>query len=126
MMNFSCLRDEDLADQLVGVLADERFSKDNSLVALLSVCAERIRNKTKINIPSEFDAQVATAILERIGTAAREANAEAVKLHEKLLEIDNMRQHVEIRIDAPKPGCRHSPFPNTPKITPKRVKGGIR
>lgn len=125
MMNFACLKDDDLADQLVGLLADERFSKDNSLVALLSVCAERIRNKTKIHVPSEFDAQISTAILERIGTAAREANAEAEKLKSKLLEIDNMRPHVEIRIDAPKPGCRHSPFPNTPKIAKGRVKGGI-
>lgn len=124
MMNFSCLRDEDLADQLVGVLADERFSKDNSLVALLSVCAERIRNKTKINIPSEFDAQIFSAILERIGSAAREANAEAEKLKSKLLEIENMRPHVEICIDAPKPG-RRSPFPKTPRIVPGQVKGGI-
>lgn len=115
MMNFACLSDEDLADKLVSVLAEERFSSDNSLVALLSVCAERIRNMTKIQMPSEFDAQVATEILERIGTASREANAEVVKLHKKLLEIDNMRAHVEIRIDAQKPGCRHSPFPNTPK-----------
>ena len=126
MMNFACLNDEELSDQLIGVLEDKRLSDDNAIIALFSVCAERIRNKTKIHIPSEFDAQISSAILERIGTAAREANAEADKLKSKLLEIDNMRPHFEIRIDAPKPGCLHSPFQNTPKITPKRVKGGIR
>lgn len=125
MMNFACLRDDDLADQLVGVLADERFSKDNSLVALLSVCAERIRNKTKFPVVTAMDAQIASAVFERISKAAREATYEAEQVRKKLDEIDKIRPHVEILIDAPKPG-RRSPCPNTRKIAPCRVKGGIR
>ena len=105
MRNYACMSDEDLADALVDMSLLDGVRGNEEAVALISVCAERIRNKTNAQI-SPLDAQISVAILDRICTAARKANDEAEKLKRKLVELDNMSPLVKIRIEAPKPGCR--------------------